>query len=29
MSDDSDDEDKGQGHQTKQEPPDEDDPMAF
>ena len=29
VSDDSDDEDKGQGHQTKQEPPDEDDPMAF
>ena len=29
VSDDSEDEDKMQGHQTKQEPPDEDDPMAF
>jgi len=29
VSDDSEDEDKVQGHQTKQEPPDEDDPMAF
>jgi len=29
VSDDSEDEDKVQGHQTKQEPLDEDDPMAF